>query len=268
MLVNVTPPDEIRPDRSPATGTLAGTPGQQALDRLTSLAGDRVALDATERRLIETARDHGETWESLAAVLGKGSGQSMQQRYRRLGGHRSWPTRTAPPNADPPPNAVAVDGAGRLWPVCTVAQLQPGDQMPRTLTELRKLDGTWVTITAIREGTEPGMLAIEFDLPGDQQGTWPNADPDQATPVRRTSEILALKTSAQAVMWWEARDRGLNDELAEHLHSFGITPATIDDGDAVVAALHAATRDPATCWQIARWNQRAHQRLRPEPAQD
>jgi hypothetical protein len=55
---------------------------------------EHTTLDVCERLLIEAARDRGETWDSLGAALGKRSGQAMQQRYRRIGGRRTWPTRT------------------------------------------------------------------------------------------------------------------------------------------------------------------------------
>jgi hypothetical protein len=55
--------------------------------------GERRDLDFAEAALIEAARDRGETWESLGAALGTRSGQAMQQRYKRLGGTRTWPTR-------------------------------------------------------------------------------------------------------------------------------------------------------------------------------
>lgn len=61
---------------------------------LDHIKDEHTALDVCERLLIEAARDRGETWDSLGAALGKRSGQAMQQRYRRIGGRRTWPTRT------------------------------------------------------------------------------------------------------------------------------------------------------------------------------
>jgi hypothetical protein len=58
-----------------------------ALDQIPGL---HQRLDSYERRLLEAARDRGESWASLAARLGRGSEQAMQQRYRRLGGTRRW----------------------------------------------------------------------------------------------------------------------------------------------------------------------------------
>lgn len=262
MLIDMTFFDKFRPRQARSTATIQGTPAHQSIEGLKNLATKRKTLNANELSLIETARNHGETWETLATALGKTSGQAMQQHYRRLGGRQSWPTRSTPRNQDASPTAV--DAAGRTWPVCSVADLQPGDQMPRTLGELHRTDGMWVTITHIDPGTDPGTLRISFDMPDNQQGTWPNADPAWTTPFRRTSEMTALKTSAQALLWWEAHDPHLNEELTEQLRGFGITPANIDDGDAIVAALHTATRDPATSWQINSWNERAQQHLRPD----
>jgi hypothetical protein len=64
-----------------------------AIAALRLIPGEHAALEASERQLIEAARDRSETWESLGAALGKRSGQAMQQRYRRIGGRRTWPTR-------------------------------------------------------------------------------------------------------------------------------------------------------------------------------
>jgi hypothetical protein len=66
-----------------------------AIAALRLIPGEHAALDTSERLLIEAARDRGETWESLGAALGKRSGQAMQQRYRRIGGRRTWPTRAS-----------------------------------------------------------------------------------------------------------------------------------------------------------------------------
>ena len=211
--------DKFRPRQARSTATIQGTPAHQSIEGLKNLATKRKTLNANELSLIETARNHGETWETLATALGKTSGQAMQQHYRRLGGRQSWPTRSTPRNQDASPTAV--DAAGRTWPVCSVADLQPGDQMPRTLGELHRTDGMWVTITHIDPGTDPGTLRISFDMPDNQQGTWPNADPAWTTPFRRTSEMTALKTSAQALLWWEAHDPHLNEELTEQLRGFG-----------------------------------------------
>ncbi|GAB3410089.1 hypothetical protein [Flindersiella endophytica] len=47
-------------------------------------------LESDERRLIEAARDSGMSWGQLAAALGRSSRQAMFQRYKRLGGRRTW----------------------------------------------------------------------------------------------------------------------------------------------------------------------------------
>jgi len=55
---------------------------------LALLPGLRDGLDASERRLIEAARERGASWAQLAAPLGVRSRQAAEQRYRRLvGGH-------------------------------------------------------------------------------------------------------------------------------------------------------------------------------------
>lgn len=48
----------------------------------------RQDLEYEERKLIEAALGRGWTWERLGAALGR-SRQSMQQRYKRLGGIRN-----------------------------------------------------------------------------------------------------------------------------------------------------------------------------------
>lgn len=73
---------------------------------------ERRHLDRVERELIEAAMDRGATWEQVGSFyrgnspgdsVGPPKGvskQSMQRRYRRLGGRRTWPTRR--PAADLP----------------------------------------------------------------------------------------------------------------------------------------------------------------------
>lgn len=48
-------------------------------------------LRADERTLIEIAKDRGMTWAQLGKIFGQ-SGQATQQRYKRLGGAKSWPS--------------------------------------------------------------------------------------------------------------------------------------------------------------------------------
>lgn len=62
-----------------------------AIAALRLVPAERIRLDDTEVRLIEAARDRGETWRSLAEKLGYRTPQALQQRYRRIGGRRSWP---------------------------------------------------------------------------------------------------------------------------------------------------------------------------------
>lgn len=63
------------------------------VDALRIVPDQRARLELDERQLLEAALDRGETWESLAERLGWRSRQALQQRYRRLGGKRTWPTR-------------------------------------------------------------------------------------------------------------------------------------------------------------------------------
>lgn len=74
-------------------------PGAEAVTAEDTIAGlhlvefQRSSLDYDERDLIEAAKDRGLTWEALGAALDR-SAQAMQQRYKRLGGERAWPTST------------------------------------------------------------------------------------------------------------------------------------------------------------------------------
>lgn len=74
-------------------------------DAYKKLTEQRQQLDAAERALIETARDNGASWAELAEALGFGTRQAIQQRYKRIGGQRNWPTRqqfNRRPNGTPP----------------------------------------------------------------------------------------------------------------------------------------------------------------------
>lgn len=62
------------------------------VDALRLISGERMSIDYRELRLIEAARDRGLSWPELGKRLGGRTAQAMQQRYRRLGGERSWPT--------------------------------------------------------------------------------------------------------------------------------------------------------------------------------
>lgn len=55
----------------------------------------RLDLEYDEVKLIEAVLDRGWTWERLGAALGGRSRQSMQQRYRRIGGTRNWGARVS-----------------------------------------------------------------------------------------------------------------------------------------------------------------------------
>lgn len=50
-------------------------------------------VDRVERRLTEAILDAGGTWDDVAAATERGSRQNAQNRYRRIGGTRTWPTR-------------------------------------------------------------------------------------------------------------------------------------------------------------------------------
>ncbi len=83
----------------PSRQAMVGLPGrdevatEDVLAALKLVPGQRGMLDAYERDLIEAAVDRGLSWEALGAALGGRTKQAMQQRYKRLSGRRSWPTR-------------------------------------------------------------------------------------------------------------------------------------------------------------------------------
>lgn len=63
--------------------------GGDPLPALRSLAGLRAHLDAVERQLIESARDRGNSWATIAEALGLASRQAAEQRLLRLSGERN-----------------------------------------------------------------------------------------------------------------------------------------------------------------------------------
>lgn len=83
-----------------------GLPGPDAVtmddisDGLALIDFVRFMLSGDERKLIEIAKDRGMTWVQLGKIFGQ-SAQAAQQRYKRLGGTRSWPT--PPPRREKKP---------------------------------------------------------------------------------------------------------------------------------------------------------------------
>lgn len=67
-------------------------PGAAAI-MLGKLGVVRDVLDHVELRLTEACLDGGYSWDDVAERTGRGHRQGAQQRYKRLGGTRSWPTR-------------------------------------------------------------------------------------------------------------------------------------------------------------------------------
>ncbi|MBD3004686.1 hypothetical protein [Streptomyces sp. 5-10] len=60
---------------------------------LRMLGAVREECDHVEVRMIEALMDAGLSWEEVGRATGRTSRQAAQQRYRRLGGTRTWPTR-------------------------------------------------------------------------------------------------------------------------------------------------------------------------------
>ncbi|MEV6133149.1 hypothetical protein AB0M05_41225 [Streptomyces violaceusniger] len=60
---------------------------------LRMLGAVREECDHIEVRMTESLMDTGLSWEEVGRATGRPSKQAAQQRYRRLGGTRTWPTR-------------------------------------------------------------------------------------------------------------------------------------------------------------------------------
>jgi hypothetical protein len=58
----------------------------ETLAALADTAETRARLDASERRMVASARAGGATWAQVAAALGLQSRQAAEQRWQRLGG--------------------------------------------------------------------------------------------------------------------------------------------------------------------------------------
>ena len=71
------------------------------LDAIVLLDSVRNSANVVEQVLIEKLKDRGVTWEQIGAHLGKGA-NAAQQRYRRVGGKSTWPTRR-PQTSQPDP---------------------------------------------------------------------------------------------------------------------------------------------------------------------
>lgn len=60
---------------------------------LRTLGAVREECDHIEVRMTEALMDAGLSWEEVGRATGRPSKQAAQQRYRRLGGTKNWPTR-------------------------------------------------------------------------------------------------------------------------------------------------------------------------------
>ncbi|MEC3977720.1 hypothetical protein [Amycolatopsis sp. H20-H5] len=67
-------------------------PDKDVVAALRLVPDAREHLDKIERELIEHLKNQGVTWDALGAELDR-SANAQQQRYRRAGGTRTWPTR-------------------------------------------------------------------------------------------------------------------------------------------------------------------------------
>lgn len=208
------------------------------LEELRRLPAQRDHFDATERQLIEEARDLGETWESLADAVGRGSEQAMQQRYRRIGGQRTWPTRR--------PNDAAANRT-----VDTLASLDTGRM--RLLAAWFGADNllsaynqnTWCTDnpdnpkgSGVLAHPEDRQLAAEFNL---RMVEVANHYTD-GMQIEEAQETLA---SLEAI--WNTPRRNIRAEFAEAwARNFPQTEPTRQEGDRAItvgASLDLSERD-------------------------
>src|SRR5699024_10121423 len=116
-------------------------------------------LDRVERALTETLLDWGWSWSEVAEVTGRSSRQAAQQRYSRIGGTRSWPTRTpsTAPYAPVDHPGVALPDGNTAWEAVLTdyypVDITPPELRPEALAESPP---EWVgdTVTSPNEITE------------------------------------------------------------------------------------------------------------------
>jgi hypothetical protein len=147
---------------------------------LQQIPGLREGLDQHERALLEAARDRGESWSSLAAKLGRGTEQAMQQRYRRLGGTKIWQASRTARND----RAVALGTLREASATADAAHTTPVDRI-RAITALRRaisdvLDAGVLTEQEVQAATGCSdytlTLARDIDYSGDDAVTGATRD--------------------------------------------------------------------------------------------
>lgn len=88
--------DRTTGDQRGYTATHLDVTGSDLGAALRLLPSVRSFLDIVERDVLAAWMDRGATWSSLAEQLGYASGDALRQRYRRLGGERTWPAGRRP----------------------------------------------------------------------------------------------------------------------------------------------------------------------------
>lgn len=178
----------------------------EAVAALRLMPGVYRALQADEVELTEAARDSGVTWKALGEELGDRSPQSVQQRYKRLGGIRVWPTRR-PATREPGSRDARNDDRGWLptpaeWTPNYAAQRALASGITRGLNEYAAKTGcsplTWELRTDLDPEDAPARLFLDARLTDDalagtlddQTGSY---DPSkQATLLQPWVELLRL----------------------------------------------------------------------------
>ncbi|WP_435062372.1 NUDIX domain-containing protein [Amycolatopsis thermoflava] len=134
----------------------------------------REELDHIEVRMTEALLDAGLSWEEAGQVTGRTSRQAAQQRYRRLGGTRTWPTRRPARYAPVDHPGVAVPEAKRAWsvpwPDYAPVDITPPELRPAALVcEVPSWAEGYITPAEVPDWPQRqavALVAFEFDASG------------------------------------------------------------------------------------------------------
>lgn len=170
----------------------------------------RDELDHVEVRMTEAMLDAGLSWDEVGSITGRTSRQAAQQRYRRLGGARTWPTRR--PNSYAPVDHPGVDVPADLQDWST----EWSDYSPVDITPLE---------------LRPAALVRECP-----EWAEPSITPDDIDWNRRTSE--AVIPFALDERGWPLNPQGRTGRTGRNLGKWGENAAA----DPIVVAGTGAER--------------------------
>src|SRR5699024_7815281 len=176
----------------------------------------RAEMDRIERSMIETLLDWGYSWEDVAEKTGRGSRQAAQQRYARIGGQRSWPTRrpAETPYAPVDHPGVPVPFGKRRWDA-VLTDYYPVDITPAKLRPEALAEATpeWVGDTA----TSPDDITAE---------EWQQ---------RQAAAVVPYERDARG---WPLNPQGRTGRTGRNTKKWGENAAA----DAIVLAGHGSQR--------------------------